>query len=50
MEAFDRHRDVRDRKNARQQMSLAKGSQAIVGDVYQNNVKAPGKVNGHASA
>ena len=50
MEAFDRHRDVRDRKNARQQMSLAKGSQAIVGDMYQNDVKAPGKVNGHASA
>ena len=50
MEAFDRHRDVRDRKIARQQVSLAKGSQAIVGDVHQNDVKAPGKVNGHASA
>ena len=50
IEAFDRHRDVRDRKIARQQVSLAKGSQAMVGDVYQNNGKTPGKVNGHASA
>ena len=50
IEAFDRHRDVRDRTIARQQVSLAKGSQAIVGDVHQNDVKAPSKVNGHASA
>jgi hypothetical protein len=50
MKAFDHHGDVRDRKIARQQVSLAKGSHAIVGDVHQNDVKAPGKVNGHASA
>ena len=50
MEAFDRHRDVRDQKIARQRVSLTNGSQAVVDDVHQNDVKAPGKVNGHASA
>jgi hypothetical protein len=48
VEAFDRHRNG-DQKIAVQQISVAEGAQAIVGDVHQNGAKAPGKANGHAS-
>lgn len=48
-EAFDRHRNGGVRKIAVQQVSIADGAQAIVGDVHQNGAKAPGKANGHAS-
>lgn len=49
-EAFDRHRNGGARKIAVQQVSIAEGAQAIVGDVHQNGARAPGKANGHASA
>ena len=48
-EAFDRHRNG-DRKIAVQQVSIAEGAQAIVGDVHQNGAEALDKLNGHANS
>lgn len=50
-EAIDRHREVADRKIARQRVSTAHGKGAVVnGSLLQNGIKQAGRSNGHASA
>jgi hypothetical protein len=47
-EALDRHRHA-DRHIAVQQVSIAEGAQAILGDVHQNGAKARRNTNCHAN-
>jgi hypothetical protein len=47
-EALDRHRHG-DRHIAVQQVSIAEGAQAILGDVHQNGAKARRNTNCHAN-